>query len=211
LDVTTPETCSDADARVRELPTGSGRLSPPNPIFRDNPVDVYFEIVRPGAETTIDEGTEVRTYPNIQLAGHMSAVLVGEGFRIDPPPPSGEQNGGRPRQFGVGGSMIWRWNVTALDAPRHSLRVEVYVHIPIKNKDGQDEYRVTPVLTRRVNIPVQTTWSQKFSDFGTWISRSTSGVNLLTALVTALGALLAAWLALPHLRRRAKRRKAQSE
>ncbi|HYJ30976.1 MAG TPA: hypothetical protein VEW25_11610 [Allosphingosinicella sp.] len=206
LDVTTPEICQDANVRVQNLPVGTGRLAPPNPVFRDSPVTVYFEVGTTNAPSNLEAGPDVRIYNNVQLAGHMSAVLVGEGFRIDPPAPSGGQNGGSPRRAAPGGGFQWRWSVTALDAPRHNLRIELYAHIPIKNKNGGDEYGVRPVLTRSVHLPVQRTAGQFFGDLGTWVSRGTSGVELVTGLIVAFGALLAAWFALPGLRRR--RRKA---
>jgi hypothetical protein len=208
LDVTTPEICRDANVRVQNLPVGTGRLAPPNPVFRDTPVTVYFEVGAADAPSNFEMGPEVRTYGNIQLAGHMSAVLVGEGFRIDPPAPSGGQNGGTPRPAAPGGNFMWRWSVTALDAPRHNLRIELYAHIPIKNKDGPDEFRVRPVLTRSVDLPVRRTAGQFFGDLGAWVSRSTDGLNLLTKLLIAVGALLGAWFGLP---KRWRRRRGAAE
>ncbi len=207
LDVTTPEACADANIRVENLEIGTGRLAPPNPVFRDSPVDVYFWVMREGSAQRQGGGTEAREYGGIRLSRYMSAVLVGEGFRIDPPSPSGGQNGGTAREFGLGDRMMWRWRVTAVDGPRHNLRIEVYNHIPIKNKDGTDEMTVTPVLApdEPVEIPVRRTWSQRFDDA---VTRSTTGVRLLTGLVVALGALLTAWLSLPGLRRRLKKKPA---
>lgn|GEM_PF-6997335 len=204
LDVTTQEVCDDANARVEGLEVGTGRLAPPDPVFRDSSVTVYFSVARRGVASGPSGRTQVREYEGIRLSRYMSAVLVGEGFRIDPAPPPGGQNGGTPREFGLGDRMMWRWNVTAVDGPRHNLRIEVYNHIPIKNKDGANEMTVTPVLApdEPVEIPVRRTVSQQFEDAGQWLTRTTAGVRLLTGLLVALGALLTAWLALPGFRRR---------
>lgn len=204
LDVTTQEVCDDANARVSNLEIGTGRLAPPNPVFRDRPVTVYFVVTRQGAPSRLPGGAQGREYEGIRLSRHMSAVLIGEGFRIDPAPPSGGQNGGIARDFGLGDQMMWRWNVTALDGPRHNLRIEVYDHIPIKNKDGSDEMTVTPVLApdQPMEIPVRLTFSQWLGDVGDGIARSTTGLRLLTGFLVALAGLLTAWVSLPRFRRR---------
>ncbi|HYI64620.1 MAG TPA: hypothetical protein VEW71_07020 [Allosphingosinicella sp.] len=201
MDVTTVEACDDVDVRVGRLEIGTGRLAPPNLVYRDSGVTVLFEVSRARAPSSLEEGAEVRVYDRIPLSRFMSAVLVGEGFRIDPAPTPG-QNGGVPREFGVGNNTTWRWDVTAVDAPLHNLRIEVYVHIPVKNKDGSDTYSVNSVLIRSVPIPVHRTWGQKFDDAFQWLTRSTNGLKLLTAFLVALGALLTAWFALPRLRGR---------
>ncbi|HEV2818600.1 MAG TPA: hypothetical protein VGW40_15430 [Allosphingosinicella sp.] len=209
MDVTTEEVCADVNARMGQLPTGTGRLAPPTIVYRDNAVWVHFEVARAGAQTSLDAGEAVQTYPRIQLSRYMSAVLIGEGFRIDPAPPAG-QSGGPPQPFGANGTMMWRWHVTALDAPQHNLRLEVYVHIPVKNKDGSDNYSISPVLTRRVAIPVSTTLGQRFDDAIQWVGRGTSGVERLTALLVAIGALLGAWYGLARIRRRRGQAKASA-
>lgn len=208
MDVTTKAACRDANNRIHDLPTGTGRLAPPHLVYRDNEVTVYFELTRAGARSRLEEGTAART-DNVPLAAVMSAVLVGEGFRISPATPPGGQNGGPPRAFGPGDNVMWRWNVVAFDAPSHNLRIEVYVHIPVKNKDGSDGYSINPALIRSVELPVRRTWSQVVDDLGTWVARSTTGVKLLTGLVVAVGALLTAWFALPGFRRRVKARRAR--
>jgi hypothetical protein len=209
-DVTTVEACADVNVRIGHLELGTGRLAPPDPVFlgSPSPLVVNFELTRRGAATMFADGTRVSVYPNVRLSRYMSAILIGEGFRIDPAPPSGSQNGGTARSFGAGQNMTWRWNVVAENAPRHNLRIEVYLHIPVKNKAGSDNEEVTPVLIRSEQIPVTTTWGQWFEDIGGWVSRGTNGLKLLTGFLVALGALLAAWFALPGLRHKVRRRQA---
>ncbi len=205
FDVRSQGDCDNANTTVDNMPMGIGRLAPPNPVFRDNPVEVNFEVSRPDARSALLEDIAVREYQRVPLSRYMSAVLVGDGFRVVPAPTSGGQNGPQ-REFGLLDSMTWRWNVTALDAPHHSLRINVFVHIPVKNKDGGGRDVISPVLSRSINIPVRTTYAQKFHDIGRWLDRTTTGVKLLTGLLVALGALLTAWFSLPGLRRRLRKR-----
>src|ERR1044072_9435385 len=144
MDVTTEEVCADVNATMERLPVGTGRLAPRAVVSRDNAVWGHFEVARAGAQTSLEAGEAMQTYPRIQLSRYMSAVLSGTGFRIDPAPPA-VKSASRPQPFGTNGTTMWRWQVTALDAPQHNLRLEVYVHIPVKNKDGSDNYSMSPV------------------------------------------------------------------
>jgi hypothetical protein len=210
-DRTTRATCEDAAAMTNNLRPGVGGFTPPTLIFRDEEQYVTFAVTRNPQRTPVEtllEGSAVRK-ENLRTYRRMAAHLIGTGFRVEPVAVTEGDATGEARDFGAGDGQVWRWRVTAVNAPSHHLTIEASVLFPVK-ENGISTNKLQPVLSHEYDIPVRVTFTQRVSDAltasGTWLQDGQNWLKIFAGFLVALGA---AWVALRNLK--PKRREEPAE
>ena len=111
----------------------------------------------------------------------MSADLSWQGFRIMP-------KSTRSQQIPKGGQAIWLWEVTALQPGKRSLTLTTVVEGLV----GGSRHALANTQEVRT-VVVEVSWPDRLMDGLEVLPR---WLKAVTALMVALGALLAAWIAL---------------
>ena len=109
----------------------------------------------------------------------MSADLSGDGFKI-------EALGSASQEIPPGEQATWQWNVTPTEGGKHTLTLKTVVEGVV----GSKRYPLSRTQTIR-NVEVKVSWGGWLSDE---IHQVIHGLNLLEALLIALGAVVVAAL-----------------
>lgn len=178
-----PENTTEPGISANTTETGSGEPRAPTPKPRPKPKpprpSPSPEEPSPSAVVEDMAGNTVEYYPVV--GRHMTAQLVGVGFKIEPEGPVSQE-------LGRGSVTTWEWRVTPLRSPVHTLVIKTAVEGEMA--DGTRAPLASTVKTKEVDVTVR--WYHSIWDA---LVDAPAWIKLVTALLVALTALAGAWWA----------------
>lgn len=158
-----------AEGDPPEIPTGKAVIIPP-PDPGPSPKEIVAEL----------PGETIEMAPVV--GRHMAAELTGAAFKIEAKTP-------RSQELPPGGTATWLWDVTADRSGDGTLLMKTFVEGKLANGD-----LVTLHSTQTArNVTIGSNWWEELKAF---LDGVPAWLASLTAIITALGALVGAWFAL---------------
>jgi hypothetical protein len=186
--------CAQYADRIAHLQDGMGAFNPPTQMKQGETRLVELDVSRsPGKDepaSQIGGPADQKIALPMKVGRYMTAKLDGEGFKI-------EAQGAADQDLFLSSDAHWSWHVTAQAAATHRLILTTYVQTP-QSAGGALKPMWTKSRTVEVSVvvPRAERWREGMASIGDWAKTTQGMIVSITALIVALGGLIAAARAL---------------